>query len=362
MHLTHEKIGREQVLAVNTAYLSANKPLETSLSKESYRGNHLMELEQLRHFLQVAELKNFTRAAEAVGLSQPALSRSISRLEEELGQPLFERQTRTVALTDSGYLLLGRARGILLMVDDAKAQIHDDGQTGTIRVAAIPTIAPYFLPSRLRLFQQHFPKAKVVVQEDTTENLLKKLSDGVIDVAIAALPINNKFLHTARLFDEELHLVMSVENPLTTKKAIHMRDIEALPFVLLGEAHCLTDSVVSFCKQKSFHPLSVERTSQLAMVQELVGLNHGISFIPEMARVLDSDVRRVYRSIEGRKPTRSIVMVTNPYRYQSRLQQSFHKLVLDSNLSTTHRADERKPLGFPSFTERPKNRRNAPGS
>ena len=108
-----------------------------------------MELEQLRHFLKVAELGNFTRAAEAVGLSQSALSRSIARLEEELGQPIFERQTRKVALTDSGNLLLDRARQILSLVEDAKAEIYDDGQTGRIRVAAIPTIAPYFLPERL---------------------------------------------------------------------------------------------------------------------------------------------------------------------------------------------------------------------
>ena len=300
-----------------------------------------MELEQLKHFLKVAELSNFTRAAGAVGLSQPALSRSISRLEEELGQPLFERQTRNVVLTDSGNLLLWRARQILSMVDDAKAEIHDDGQTGQIRIAAIPTIAPYFLPDRLRKFHQRFPQAKVIVQEDTTENMLKKLTDGVVDVAIAAFPIEAKYLHTERLFDEELLLVMSVDNPLATKKLIHMRDIDSLPFVLLGEAHCLTDSVVSFCKQKSFHPVSVERTSQLVMVQELVGLNHGISFVPQMAREVDSNERRIYRSLEGRKPIRTIVMVTNRYRYQTLLQRSFEELIrlsLPSNRSRSSKS------------------------
>ena len=273
----------------------------------------------------VAELMNFTRAGEAVGLSQPSLSRSIARLEEVLGQPLFERQSRSVTLTDAGNMLLGRARQILLLVDDAKAEINDDGQTGRIRVAAIPTIAPYYLPERLKAFHKDFPKAKVIVQEDTTDNLMKKLNDGQVDVVVASLPIHVKYLAIERLFDEELLLVMASENPLAKKKTIQMSDIESLPFVLLGEAHCLTDSVVSFCQQKSFHPLSVERTSQLAMVQELVALNHGISFIPKMARELDSNARRVYHSLEGRKPIRSIVMVTNPYRYQSLLQRNFQE-------------------------------------
>jgi LysR family hydrogen peroxide-inducible transcriptional activator len=286
-----------------------------------------MELDQLRHFLKVAEHSNFTRAAEDIALSQPALSRSVGRLEEELGQPLFERQTRSVSLTDAGHLLLERARQILLLVDDTKALFNDDGQTGRIRVAAIPTIAPYFLPERLKRFHRDFPKASVIVHEDTTENLLKKLNDGLVDVMIAALPIEARYLQIEKLFDEELLLVTAKENPLAKRKSIQLHDIETLPFVLLGEAHCLTDSIVSFCRQKSFHPLSVERTSQLATVQELVALDHGISLVPKMAAELDNSARRVYRSLEGLKPTRSVIMVTNPYRYKSRLQHSFEEFI-----------------------------------
>ena len=286
-----------------------------------------MELDQLRHFLKVAEHSNFTRAAEDIALSQPALSRSVGRLEEELGQPLFERQTRSVSLTDAGHLLLERARQILLLVDDTKALFNDDGKTGRIRVASIPTIAPYFLPERLKRFHRDFPEANVVVHEDTTENLLKKLNDGLVDVMIAALPIEARYLQIEKLFDEELLLVTAKENPLAKRKSIRLHDLESLPFVLLGEAHCLTDSIVSFCRQKSFHPLSVERTSQLATVQELVALDHGISLVPKMAAERDNSTRRVYRSLDGTKPTRSVIMVTNPYRYQSRLQQSFETFI-----------------------------------
>ena len=286
-----------------------------------------MELDQLRHFLKVAEHSNFTRAAEDIALSQPALSRSVGRLEAELGQPLFERQTRSVSLTDAGHLLLERARQILLLVDDTKALFNDDGQTGRIRVASIPTIAPYFLPERLKRFHRDFPEANVVVHEDTTENLLKKLKDGLVDVMIAAFPIEARYLQIEKLFDEELLLVTAKENPLAKRKSIRLHDLESLQFVLLGEAHCLTDSIVSFCRQKSFHPLSVECTSQLATVQELVALDHGISLVPKMAAERDNSTRRVYRSLDGTKPTRSVIMVTNPYRYQSRLQQSFEAFI-----------------------------------
>lgn len=289
-----------------------------------------MELDQLRNFLSVAEKGSFTRAAEAVALSQPALSRSIQRLEEELGQPLFDRQTRKVELTDAGNLLMLRARQIVSLAEDAKAEICDDGQSGYVRVGAIPTIAPYFLPRRLQSFKQRFPKANLIVHEDTTHDLLRKVNDGVIDIAIAALPVEAKYLEVGILFDEELLLVTAKDHALVSKSSVQAKDLDGQAFVLLGEAHCLTTNVVSFCQQKLFSPVSVEQTSQIAMIQELVTLNHGISLIPNMARVLDKSPDRVYRSLSGKKPQRTIVTVTNPYRFQSKLQKSFLSLIEES--------------------------------
>jgi LysR family hydrogen peroxide-inducible transcriptional activator len=91
----------------------------------------------------------------------------------------------------------------------------------------------------------------------------------------------------------------------------------------MGEAHCLTTNVISFCHQKNMFPLTMERTSQLAMLQELVSLGHGVSLIPQMAASIDRSPERVYRSLAGVRPKRSVVLVTNPYRYASRLQNSF---------------------------------------
>lgn len=284
-----------------------------------------MEIDQLKYFLRVAELGNFTRAAEDLTVSQPALSRSIQKLEEELGQPVFERMTRSVALTEAGNLLLGRAREILSIIDDTKAAITDDGKSGRVRVGAIPTIAPYFLPTVLRSFAADFPKATVVVQENTTEQLLKSCVQGQIDLAILALPLPAKYLEVEPLFEEELLLVLPPEHPLADKPTIRLKDVEAFPFVLLDEAHCLSDNIVSFCRQRSFQPVAVERTSQLAMVQELVSLSHGISMIPAMARQRDQSDRRVYRSFARPKPTRKIAIAWNPYRFQSRLVDAFRE-------------------------------------
>ncbi len=284
-----------------------------------------MELDQLRYFLHIAERGNFTRAAEDSGVSQPALSRSIQKLEEELGQPVFERKTRSVSLTEAGVLLQSRAQQVLTILEDTKAEITDDGESGRIRIGAIPTIAPYFLPGLLRQFSSEFPKATIIVQENTTDVLLKSCTQGEIDLAILALPVPAKYLEAEELFEEELLLVLPSDHPLVEKPKIRLSDVEPLPFILLNEAHCLSDNIVTFCRQRSIQPVAVERTSQLTMVQELVSLSHGVSMIPAMARVLDQSDRRVYRSLTGRKPTRKIAVVWNPYRFQSRLLEAFRE-------------------------------------
>ncbi|MBD3674030.1 MAG: LysR family transcriptional regulator [Planctomycetaceae bacterium] len=290
-----------------------------------------MEIDQLRYFLKVAERGSFTRAAEDLLISQPALSRSIQKLEEELGQPVLERKTRSVALTDAGVLLQSRAQQILTLIEDTKAEITDDGESGRVRVGAIPTIAPFYLPEVLQKFSQAHPQANLIVQENTTDSLIKSCTQGEIDLAILALPIPAKYLEVEVLFEEELLLVVPPDHALAKKAKVRLSDVEPYPFVLLDEAHCLTDNIVSFCRQRSFQPVAVERTSQLAMVQELVSLSHGVSMVPAMARRLDHSDRRVYRSFTGTKPTRKIAVAWNPYRFQSRLIESFREQLRSSH-------------------------------
>lgn len=278
-----------------------------------------MELDQLRYFIQVAESKNFTRAAEALSISQPALSRSVQKLEEEFGVPLLIRKTRRVELSDAGQVLRSRAEQILMLVDETKTEIGDDGQTGRIRIGAIPTIAPYFLPAFLKSLSKRLPGAVLEVYEDTTKNLLHQCSQGEIELAILAMPINEKHLDFTELFDEELLLAIPADHELASQSRIRLKDIESIPFVMLDEPHCLSDNVLSFCRHRSFQPIVVGRTNQLSMVQELVSLSHGISMVPEMAVRIDRSKTRVYRSLAGAAPRRKIAVAWDPYRFQSRL-------------------------------------------
>ena len=288
-----------------------------------------MDLGQLRYFSKIVEHRSFTRAAQDCSVSQPALSQQIGKLEKELGQPLFERQGRSIRLTPAGQLLQTHADKILQMVDDAKRQITDDGQTGRICISAIPTVAPYLIPKILRAVGDQFPHANFVICEDTTDVLLKRCSNGDVDVGILALPATGKYLNIEPLFDEELFLALPKDHPLLEKSRITSKDITNEPFVLLGDTHCLVDTIETYCNNKNFQPITVSRIEQLTTVQHLVALGHGLSFVPKIATIDDLGGKIVYRSLSGDKPTRRIAVCWNPYRYQSQLLSHFNKALLE---------------------------------
>lgn len=282
-----------------------------------------MELQQLRYFAKAAELSNFSRAAEACLVSQPSLSQQIIKLEHELGQPLFERLGRHVRLTDAGHLLKERVDQVMAILDDAKSRISDDPDAGRLTIAAIPSIAPYYIPAVLEGFRRSAPQVQIEVVEDVTQVSLRRLHDGEVDLAILALPISGSNLHVEPLFSEELLVVLPMSHPLADKTRLSLKDLSDEPFLLLNDSHCLTANALSFCERKKFQPLITSRISQLTTLQELVGLGHGISLIPQMARELDVNPTRVYRSLSGDKPTRTIAMVWHKQRFQSRVFQRF---------------------------------------
>lgn len=281
------------------------------------------DFNQLSHFLAVAKVGNFTRAATDVGISQSALSRSIQKLEQSVGEPLFERQPRGVRLTEIGSFFAVRATQIRNLVDDTFAELTEASNRIQIRLAVIPTIAPYLLPTVLRKFGRLHPEIKIQVQEDTTQNIVRACKDGDIDLAILALPIKEKYLEVEPLFDEELVLLIPKGHALEKKKKIYLKDVEEFSLISLDSQHCLSDNIAEYCQRQSVAPVTIERTNQLATIQELVALGHGISIIPVMAQRLDKGKRRIYRNFAGEQPTRTIALLQNPYRYEHRFVRMF---------------------------------------
>jgi LysR family hydrogen peroxide-inducible transcriptional activator len=290
-----------------------------------------MELHQLRYFVAVAELGNFTRAAERCGVSQPALSQQIIKLELELKRPLFDRSGRKARLTEAGEQLLGGARTVLSDMDALEQQLSrltDDGD-GSLTVGVIPTVAPYLFPALLRRFAAANPRVGVTLQEDPTARVLEGCSAGDLDLGVMARPVTDDRLHAEDLFRDELLVALPAGHPLAAKKALTLADLSSEPFVLLSEAHCLGEQVFAFCRRKDFHPPVRCTSAQLLTVQELVGLGHGLSLVPAMAVDAGGPSKCVYRPMAGERPFRTLALVWRKGRYQSRSVRRFIDFLRD---------------------------------
>lgn len=288
-----------------------------------------MELQQLRYFLAVAKSGNFSRAAERCHVAQPSLSQQIQKLEQELGERLFERGRPSASLTLAGERFLPRAVRILEEVDAAVREVASEQPltTGKLTIAALPTIAPYFLPRVIRAFHTEFPAVEMVVQEETTEVLLAQLAGREIEIGLASLPIQDERFATQALFEEELLLAVAGDHPLAKKRRITPDDLEQEPFILLKQGHCLGDQVLRYCSARELQPRVSCRGAQLQTIQALVEAGLGISFIPKMAVPPPDQRTTIHRSLPAPRPSRTIAAVWLAQRPQSRAVREFLRIL-----------------------------------
>jgi len=151
-----------------------------------------MNLRDLKYIITVAETRHFGKAAERCFVSQPTLSSQIKKLEEMLGVTLFERTKRSVELTPIGEAIIEYARKITEQVDAMVqlAQAHQDPLSGPLRIGAIPTLSPYLIPLILLPLKTQYPQLQLVLNEEVTDMLLRRLRDHEIDAALIATAID----------------------------------------------------------------------------------------------------------------------------------------------------------------------------
>ena len=290
-----------------------------------------MELHQLYYFVAVAETEGFSRAAERCNVAQPSLSQQIKKLEQELGQQLFDRLGRTVALTEAGQVLLPRARSILAEVEHIERRLSreiDEGY-GQLAVGFIPTIAPFLLPNVIKRFAENYPHAELLVHEDLTEALVNSLIEGRLDLGIMSMPIHNKLIATEEICTEQLLIASSPRYNVTKGATLKTKELEQFPFIALNEVHCLGEQVQSFCYQQDVNLEIVCYTSQLSTVHSCVALGLGVSLVPQILAATDTSSELRYRPMSEPIPHRKIVAASHSGRHSSFLARQFITLVRD---------------------------------
>ncbi|MEU6651676.1 LysR substrate-binding domain-containing protein [Streptomyces sp. NPDC046900] len=214
-------------------------------------GRRQPSLAQLRAFAAVAEHLHFRDAAAAIGMSQPALSGAVSALEEVLGVTLLERTTRKVLLSPAGERLAVRAKAVLVEVGALmeEAEAVRAPFTGVLRLGAIPTVAPYLLPTVLNLVHDRYPHLDLQVHEEQTANLIDGLTTGRLDLLLLAVPLGVPGVVELPLFDEDFVLVTPLDHWLGGREGIPRQALRELNLLLLDEGHCLRDQALDICRE-----------------------------------------------------------------------------------------------------------------
>lgn len=287
-----------------------------------------MELSQLRYVIAVAEAGNFTRAALRSHIAQPSLSQQIIKLEKELGHKLFHRLGRKAVLTEAGTAFLERARKILFEVEDATKEMGDSPSfERRITVGAIPTLAPYLIPTLIARCRRRHPNLLVNIREDFKGTLIREMLEGELDLALVSLPISEASIQVEVLWKESLILAVAKDHPLTQKKNVTAADLAHETFILLGNTSSLTTQIRRFCGDHHFEPRIGSRCAQVATVKALVAIGAGISILPEGAKSEADRDSIAYVTLSDAEPTREIAVLKHMQRYQSRGAEQFLALV-----------------------------------
>ncbi|WUF51619.1 LysR substrate-binding domain-containing protein [Streptomyces sp. NBC_00483] len=243
-------------------------------------------LAQLRAFAAVAEHLHFRDAAAAIGMSQPALSGAVSALEEVLGVTLLERTTRKVLLSPAGERIAVRAKAVLdevgALVEEAEAVRAPF--TGVLRLGVIPTVAPYLLPTVLRLVHDTYPDLDLQVHEEQTSSLIEGLGAGRLDLLLLAVPLGVPGVTELPLFDEDFVLVTPLDHWLGGREGIPREALRELNLLLLDEGHCLRDQALDICREAGRDDAPVATTAAgLATLVQLVAGGLGVTLLPRTA-------------------------------------------------------------------------------
>lgn len=273
---------------------------------------HPFTLRQLQYLAAVAELKSFRGAAERCGVSQPSLSAQVAQCEALLGVRIFERTRRSVTVTADGERLLARMRKLLVDADDLvdAARALSDPRAGTLRVGAIPTVAPYLLPEVAPALREAYPLLDVRWVEEKTKTLVAMLATGALDAAIVALEADLGEVEQAVLGRDPFVFAAAPEHPLAQRRGrLAIDELEGQTVLLLDDGHCFRDQAIAACGAASLSEASYRATSLQTLVQ-MAAQGQAVTLLPSLAVAVEN--RRgdlTVRAFAGRPPARTIALV-----------------------------------------------------
>ncbi|NRB37294.1 MAG: hydrogen peroxide-inducible genes activator [Pseudomonadales bacterium] len=278
-----------------------------------------MTLTELRYLVTLAETGHFGKASEVCHVSQPTLSIALKKLEEKLGVSLIERSKNRIFPTAIGEQVIEQAKEVLAQANKVKeiASAGKDSLNSPIKLGAIFTIGPYLFPHLLPELNKRAPNMPLVLEENYTGMLRKKLADASLDVIVIALPFKESDVVTKKIYDEAFVLLIPKDHRWAKRDNIDTSELAEETVLLLGEGHCFRDQVLSACpelKQRMLepdYPIAASANTSLDTLKHMVASGLGITILPRSAANLTDYNQQQLITIpfsEDNIPTRSVAL------------------------------------------------------
>lgn len=270
-----------------------------------------MEWHHFHYFKVLAEMEHMTRAAEKLAVSQPALSRAIMRIEEELGVTLFDRNGRSIRLNKFGELFLESTNRIVFEMETVKTRLSEMSgvETGEVTLGFLHTVGATYLSLFMKHFKEKHPNVRVKLVQNNSQALKTLLLQGIIDLCVTTPVVTEKNINWQPLLTEELFVTLPKMHPLAGRSSLKVSELKEETFILLKEGfalrHLANDLLVEAGVQAS---ISFEG-EEVQTIASFVAANLGISFLPKLEHLAFDDLLQI--PIEGKKAERQIVLCWN---------------------------------------------------
>ena len=272
-----------------------------------------MDIANLQAFIAVAEAGSFSDASDILFITQPAISKRIASLEDELDTELFDRIGRTTRLTEAGQALLPRARKILLEVEDSTRAIRNlsNQVSGTLRFATSHHIGLHRLPTILRRYSRDYPDVELDIHFMDSEEACRAIEHGDLEMAVVTLPLQPEpALNLQPIWIDNLKLMIGRTHPLGRKKRLGLADLADHKAILPAHGTFTREIIEQAFRDKGLE-LNISLASNfLETIKMLVSVGLGWSILPEVMK--SKDLRCI--NVPGLKLKRELGIVTHERR------------------------------------------------
>ncbi len=259
-----------------------------------------MELTPLRYFIEIARAGHMTRAAERVGVTQPALSATVKKLETEVGTELLHRTGRGVELTEAGFVFLEHAEGAVRRAESGVEAVRElvGLERGSIRIGGGATATTYLLPRAISRLRQMYDGLRFYVREAGSNTIVEALQSGELDLGIVTLPLKpaSPELLVMPLVQDELRLILPDEHPLAGARSFSWTDLIGEPVVGFEADSAVRELVDQAASHAGVALEYVMELRSIESIQQMVSAGIGVGFVsrfglPDGAGLACADAR-----------------------------------------------------------------------